>query len=50
MDVMNVKKWKRLIELTIAILSVIASFFGGQLSAKNGYIDVFNKYQIERSK
>jgi hypothetical protein len=45
---MTKKSWKRLIELTIAVLSVIASFLGGQAAAQNGYLDLFNT-QNERS-
>lgn len=29
--------WKRIIEFVIVILTTIASFIGGNVSAKNGY-------------
>lgn len=33
----NPIKWKKIIELIIAILTVICSFIGGNVSAKNGF-------------
>lgn len=36
--------WRRIMELIAAIATVIASFFGGQATAKTGMIDIFNKY------
>lgn len=41
--------WKKIIELIIAILSVIGSFIGGQALAQNGHIDIFGKYEINQS-
>lgn len=47
---MNEKpNWKRIIELIIAILSVIGSFLGGQVLAQNGYVDLFDKCKIEKT-
>ena len=31
------QNWKRIIEFVIVILTTIASFIGGNVSAKNGY-------------
>ncbi len=42
----NLKWW---IKLIIQVLTVIASFIGGQASAKSGLIDMFHT-QIENSK
>ena len=39
--------WRKIMELIAAIATVIASFFGGQAAAENGYVDVFNKQNIE---
>lgn len=39
--------WKRIMELIAALATMIASFIGGQATAQNGVIDLFNKYQIE---
>lgn len=47
---MDRKKWQQAIKLIIAILSVIGSFLGGQATAKNGIIDTFSKYQIQKTK
>lgn len=41
--------WKKIIELVIAILSVIGSFLGGQALAQNGHVDIFNKYEQNQS-
>lgn len=35
MESTNPKKWKKIIELIIAILTVIGSFIGGNVTAKN---------------
>lgn len=37
-------KWKKVVEFTIALLTLIGSFLGGQASAQNGVIDIFNKH------
>jgi hypothetical protein len=37
MSVKNKPNWKRIIEFVIVILTTIASFIGGNVSAKNGY-------------
>lgn len=44
---MDNKKIKRILEIVIYVLTCIASFVGGQASAKNGYVDLFGKSQIE---
>lgn len=41
--------WKKIIELIIAILSVIGSFIGGQALAQNGHVDMFGKYEHNQS-
>lgn len=45
---MEVKKVKKIIELVVYILTAIASFIGGQASAKNGFVDMFNRYENVR--
>ncbi len=44
-------KTKKIIEVIIAILTVIAGFIGGQATAQTGVIDLFNKNlnQYEKS-
>nr|DAQ74561.1 MAG TPA: hypothetical protein [Microviridae sp.] len=37
-------KWKKVVEFAIALLTLIGSFLGGQASAQNGVIDIFNKH------
>jgi hypothetical protein len=37
MSVKSKPNWKRIIEFAIVILTTIASFIGGNVSAKNGY-------------
>lgn len=37
-------KWKKVLEFAIALLTLIGSFLGGQASAQNGVIDIFNKH------
>lgn len=39
--------WRKILELIAAIATVIASFIGGQVTAQNQIIDMFNKYPIE---
>lgn len=41
--------WKRIIEFVIVILTTIASFIGGNVSAKNGYklANVINQEQVK---
>ena len=39
--------WKRICELIAALATMIASFIGGQATAQNQIIDMFNKYPIE---
>ena len=41
--------WKRIIEFVIVILTTIASFIGGNVSAKNGYklVNTINSEQVK---
>lgn len=39
--------WKKVVEFAISLLALIGSFIGGQASAKNGVIDLFDKQNIE---
>lgn len=39
--------WKKVVEFAISLLALIGSFLGGQASAHNGIIDLFNKQNIE---
>lgn len=39
----NPQTWKKIIDLVIVILTAIGSFIGGQASAQNDIIDIFNK-------
>lgn len=43
----NQINWKRLMQFIAALATMIASFVGGQATAQNGVIDMFNKNQIE---
>lgn len=45
----NPQTWKKIIDLVIVILTAIGSFIGGQASAQNGLIDMFNKQKIENN-
>lgn len=36
--------WKKVLRLVIEVLTVVASFVGGQASAQNGLVDLFSKY------
>lgn len=40
--------WKKVVEFAISLLALIGSFIGGQASAQNGLIDIFNKQNIEQ--
>lgn len=40
----NPQTWKKIIDLVIVLLTAIGSFLGGQVSAQNDIIDVFDKY------
>ena len=42
---MDSKKVKKIIEIVIYVLTAIASFVGGQASARNSVVDLFNKYE-----
>lgn len=39
----NPQTWKKIIDLIIVLLTAIGGFLGGQASAQNGVIDVFDK-------
>lgn len=39
----NPQRWKKIIDLIIVLLTAIGSFIGGQASAQNDVIDIFNK-------
>lgn len=41
----NPTTWKKIIDLIIVLLTAIGSFIGGQASAQNDVIDIFNKYE-----
>lgn len=41
----NPATWKKIIDLIIVLLTAIGSFIGGQASAQNDVIDIFNKYE-----
>lgn len=41
----NPQTWKKIIELIIVLLTAVGSFLGGQASAQNGIVDVFDKYE-----
>lgn len=43
----NPTTWKKIIDLVIVILTAIGSFIGGQASAQNGIVDLFNKQKVE---
>ena len=36
--------WKKILEMIAAIATLIAGFIGGQVTARTGKIDIFNKY------
>lgn len=40
----NPQTWKKIIDLVIVLLTAIGSFIGGQASAQNGLVDIFEKY------
>ena len=39
----NPQTWKKVIDLIIVLLTAIGSFIGGQASAQNDIIDIFEK-------
>lgn len=41
----NPTTWKKIIDLIIVLLTAIGSFIGGQASAQNDVVDIFNKYE-----
>lgn len=45
----NPQTWKKIIDLIIVLLTAIGSFIGGQASAQNGVIDLFNNQKIENN-
>lgn len=40
----NPNTWKKIIDLIIVLLTAIGSFLGGQATAQNDVIDIFEKY------
>lgn len=40
-------KPRRIVELIIALLTVIGSFLGGQAAAQNSVVDIFKTQKIE---
>lgn len=43
MENKNPKTWKKIIDLIIVLLTAIGSFIGGQASAQNDVVDIFDK-------
>lgn len=41
----NPQTWKKIIDLIIVLLTAVGSFLGGQASAQNGIVDIFDKYE-----
>lgn len=41
----NPNTWKKIIDLIIVLLTAIGSFIGGQATAQNDVIDIFDKYE-----
>ena len=41
--------WKKIIDLVIVLLTAIGSFIGGQASAQNDIVDIFEKYPKSES-
>lgn len=44
MKTKNPTTWKKIIDLVIVLLTAIGSFIGGQASAQNDIVDIFEKY------
>lgn len=44
MTTKNPTAWKKVIDLIIVLLTAIGSFIGGQASAQNNFIDIFDKH------
>ena len=44
MTTKNPTTWKKVIDLIIVLLTAIGSFIGGQASAQNDFIDIFDKH------
>lgn len=44
MENKNPQTWKKIIDLVIVLLTAIGSFIGGQASAQNDIVDMFDKY------
>lgn len=36
--------WKKILEMIAAIATLLAGFIGGQVTARTGKVDIFNKY------
>lgn len=39
--------WKKVVEFLVALLTLVGSFLGGQATARNGLIDLFNTQNVE---
>lgn len=49
MTTKNPQTWKKIIDLVIVLLTAIGSFIGGQASAQNEIVDIFDKYPKSES-
>ena len=49
MTTKNPTTWKKIIDLVIVLLTAIGSFIGGQASAQNEIVDIFDKYPKSES-
>lgn len=49
MTTKNPTTWKKVIDLIIVLLTAIGSFIGGQASAQNDIVDIFEKYPKSES-
>lgn len=45
----NKPNWRKILEIIAAIATLLTGFIGGQVSAKNGYIDLFNKCTVNQT-
>lgn len=36
--------WKKILEMIAAIATLLAGFIGGQVTARTGVVDIFDKY------
>lgn len=49
MESKNPNTWKKIIDLIIVLLTAIGSFIGGQASAQNEVVDIFDRYPKSES-